>query len=67
MTRYNLVRPWETLDPWQNLLMKKKGNISACCGRQVGKSTVISVKAAEEAAKWRYNSYKRMAAMDFNK
>lgn len=47
--RYNLNKPWETLDPWQKKLMDTKGNISACCGRQVGKSTVISVKAGEEA------------------
>lgn len=39
------------LDDWQEEVMKTKGNIVLRSGRQVGKSTVISCKAAEFAAK----------------
>ena len=34
------------LDPWQEEVMKTKGNICLRSGRQVGKSTVIALKAA---------------------
>ena len=33
------------LDSWQKRVMKRKGNIALRCGRQTGKSTVVSVKA----------------------
>ena len=39
------------LDPWQKEVLATKGNICIRTGRQVGKSTVVSVKAAEYAAK----------------
>ena len=48
---YNLARPWETLDDWQREVLKTEGNICLRSGRQVGKSTIISIKAAEEALK----------------
>ncbi len=38
------------LDNWQQQVMDTKGNICLRSGRQVGKSTVISVKAAEYVA-----------------
>ncbi len=46
---YDLARPWRTLDPWQKEVLKVKGNIAVRSGRQVGKSTVIAIKAGEEA------------------
>src|SRR3990167_11475549 len=37
------------LDDWQVRLLKSQGNIALRSGRQVGKSTVVSIKAAEFA------------------
>lgn len=37
------------LDEWQEQVLKVKGNLCLCSGRQVGKSTVIAIKAGEEA------------------
>ena len=37
------------LDEWQKEVLKTKGNIALRSGRQVGKSTVISIKAGEYA------------------
>jgi len=39
------------LDPWQEEVLKTKGNICLRSGRQVGKSTVIALKAAMYALK----------------
>jgi len=39
------------LDDWQKEVLKTKGNICLRSGRQVGKSTIISIKAAEYALK----------------
>jgi hypothetical protein len=46
---YNLIKPWKTLDPWQQEVLETKGDIVLRSGRQVGKSTVISIKAGEYA------------------
>lgn len=40
-----------SLDPWQREVLDAEGNLCICCGRQVGKSTVIGVKAGEYVAK----------------
>ena len=37
------------LDRWQRAVLEHDGNISMRCGRQVGKSTVVSIKAAQFA------------------
>jgi len=37
------------LDTWQEEVLKTKGNLCLCSGRQVGKSTIISIKAGEYA------------------
>jgi len=37
------------LDEWQQEVLGTKGNLCLCSGRQVGKSTVISIKAGEQA------------------
>lgn len=39
------------LDDWQKEILSATGNICLCSGRQVGKSTIISMKAGEFAAK----------------
>lgn len=39
------------LDQWQKDVLAETGNICLCSGRQVGKSTVISMKAGEFAIK----------------
>ena len=46
---YDFVRPWRTLDPWQKEFLATKGNKVACSGRQVGKSTVVSVGVGRKA------------------
>ena len=37
------------LDKWQKEVLATKGNLCLCSGRQVGKSTVIAIKAGEFA------------------
>jgi len=39
------------LDKWQKEVLEIKGNLALCSGRQVGKSTVIAIKAGESAVK----------------
>ncbi len=39
------------LDKWQKEVLETKGNLCLCSGRQVGKSTVISIKAGNYAMK----------------
>lgn len=50
-TEYNLAEPWKSLDPWQKELLETEGNIVVRKGRQVGASTVISIKAGETAVR----------------
>lgn len=47
--KYDLLCPWKTLDNWQKEVLKTEGNICLRSGRQVGKSTVISILAGEYA------------------
>ena len=49
--KYNILKPWESLDPWQEKILATSGNICVRSGRQVGKSTVVSIKAGEFAMK----------------
>jgi len=44
---YNLLRPWESLDPWQKEYIAELGPCFLLCGRQVGKTTAMSIKAVE--------------------
>jgi len=39
------------LDNWQKEVLAVKGNLCLCSGRQVGKSTIIAIKAGEYAVK----------------
>ncbi len=47
---YDLRKPWETLDPWQEEVLKSTSMyLCIISGRQCGKSTVVSILAAETA------------------
>lgn len=49
MVDYNLSRPWLTLDTWQKEYIKTSPNTDCflLTGRQVGKTTAMSIKAVE--------------------
>jgi hypothetical protein len=49
MLFYCQIKEKMILDKWQQELLEYEGNICAACGRQVGKSTVVAIKAAEYA------------------
>jgi len=46
-----LQKPKIKLDDWQKEILGIKGHLCLCSGRQIGKSTVISMKAGESAVK----------------
>ncbi len=51
---YDINRPWLTLDPWQKEYIFKtlpNENCFLLCGRQVGKTTAMSIKAVELCVK----------------
>ena len=48
---YNINQPWNSLDQWQKDYISAEGNCALLTGRQVGKSTAMSIKMAEEAIK----------------
>ena len=48
---YNLLQPWNSLDPWQNEILATEKDICIISGRQCGKSTAISLLAAQTAIK----------------
>lgn len=47
--KYDINRPWLTLDPWQKDYINSDPdeNCFLLCGRQVGKTTAMSIKAVE--------------------
>lgn len=47
--KYNITKPWETLDPWQKELINSKGDGVIISGRQCGKSTATSILAGRTA------------------
>ena len=52
--QYDINRPWLTLDPWQIQYIYKTPPNQSCfllCGRQVGKTTAMSIKAVELCVK----------------
>jgi hypothetical protein len=63
--KYNLVEPWKTLDPWQQKLLKTKGHAALRCGRQTGKSTAVSILAANTALQ-KPNEYILIGARDLD-
>jgi len=48
--KYNIFKPWLTLDPWQKDYINSKGNCFLICGRQSGKTTAASIKFGDRAA-----------------
>lgn len=42
--KYNLLRPWETLDPWQDEYINTDGDCLVVAGRQVGKTAAAAIK-----------------------
>jgi len=53
-----------TLDDWQKEVLKTKGDLVLCSGRQVGKSTIVAIKAGEEVANNRNFSLMIISATD---
>jgi hypothetical protein len=49
--KFDIDKPWLTLDPWQQKYINTEGNCFLCCGRQSGKTTAMSIKFGERAAK----------------
>ena len=47
--QYDILRPWLTLDDWQKKYIETEGNCALLTGRQVGKSTAMSIKAGKLA------------------
>jgi len=52
------------LDKWQKKVLDCKQNLCLCSGRQVGKSTVIAMKAGEEAVKNQNHSIMIIASVE---
>lgn len=48
--KYDIFRPWLTLDDWQKEYINTEGNCFLLCGRQSGKSAAASIKAGKRAA-----------------
>ena len=50
---YDLTRPWNSLDPWQKEYIETDPDQDCflLCGRQVGKTTAMSIKAVELCVK----------------
>lgn len=46
---YDILRPWETLDDWQKKYIESWGDCILVAGRQVGKTTAMSIKIGERA------------------
>ena len=49
--KYDIHQPWKTLDPWQKKYIETEGNCFLLCGRQVGKTTAMSIKFGNRALK----------------
>ena len=48
--KYDINKPWLTLDPWQKKYIDTKGNCFLLCGRQSGKTAAASIKFGKRAA-----------------
>lgn len=48
--KYDINKPWKTLDPWQKKYIATEGNCFILCGRQSGKSAAASIKFGKRAA-----------------
>lgn len=59
------MKPWKTLDPWQEEVIESTGNVCIVSGRQCGKSAVVSILAARTALKNK-NEYILIGAKDLD-
>lgn len=50
MLKYNIFKPWETLDPWQKKYIEAEGDCFLQCARQSGKTAAASIKFGRRAA-----------------
>lgn len=48
--KYDIEKPWLTLDPWQKEYIETEGNCFLLCGRQSGKTAAASIKFGTRAA-----------------
>ena len=48
--KYDIFRPWLTLDTWQTKYINTEGNCFLLCGRQSGKTAAASIKFGKRAA-----------------
>ncbi len=48
--KYDIFKPWLTLDPWQKEYIAEEGNCVILCGRQSGKTAAMSIKFGDRAA-----------------
>lgn len=48
--KYDIFRPWLTLDKWQQDYINTEGNCFLLCGRQSGKTAAASIKFGNRAA-----------------
>ena len=48
--KYDIFRPWLTLDDWQTKYINTTGNCFLLCGRQSGKTAAASIKFGKRAA-----------------
>ena len=48
--KFDIFRPWLTLDQWQQDYINTEGNCFLLCGRQSGKSAAASIKFGKRAA-----------------
>ena len=62
---YDIMKPWKTLDPWQEEVIESTGNVCIVSGRQCGKSAVVSILAARTALKNK-NEYILIGAKDLD-
>ena len=47
--KFNINRPWKTLDSWQKEYIETEGDCALLTGRQCGKTTAMAIKMAEVA------------------
>jgi len=60
--KYDILRPWLTLDPWQKKYIETEGNCFLLCSRQSGKTAAMSIKFGKRAVekKKSYCPYARL-------
>lgn len=62
--KWDISKPWLTLDPWQKDFLNHTGNKVLRSGRQSGKSTIVSIGAGEFAIKNKRKQVMIIAAVE---